>query len=256
MYESQISTTGGNLISGNSQDGVYLSGILAFGNTVAANYIGTDATGTTSLSNGSDGVLVSGNNNTIGGTMATSGNLISGNTGNGVNLTGNSNTVLGNQIGTNVHGTASVANASNGVQINGSNNSIGFTVVTNSSGTTTVYAGNTIADNATAGISLVSPGSGNALHANSIFTNGPSGTRVGIARASGANNNQAAPVLSTATYTGGVLTVTGTLTAAVSTAYTLEFFGNPATDPEKAICSWVTLPGARTLAGCGVLRSL
>ena len=42
------------------------------------------------------------------------------------------------------------------------------------------------------------------------------------------NNNQAAPVLSAATNSGGTTTVSGTFSGAANTTYTLEFFWTPA----------------------------
>ena len=59
--------------------GSHKSGV-ARNNRVLGNYIGTDVTGTAALGNGADGVLLSGAvNNTIGGTVAGAGNVISGN---------------------------------------------------------------------------------------------------------------------------------------------------------------------------------
>jgi titin len=72
----------GNVISGNGGGGfLSTSGVEIFGalNVVAANYIGTDATGLTAVGNFGDGVLVNGANNTIGGTVAAEGNVIAAN---------------------------------------------------------------------------------------------------------------------------------------------------------------------------------
>jgi titin len=74
-------TTGGaaNVISGNRGVGVYLRDQRTSDNVVLGNLIGTDATFTRNLGNGSDGVLidVGATSNTIGGTAAGSGNRIS-----------------------------------------------------------------------------------------------------------------------------------------------------------------------------------
>ena len=48
----------------------------------------------------------------------------------------------------------------------------------------------------------------------------------------GANNLQNFPVLTSATLAGGLLTVTGTLTSAPLTSYTVELFADTAADPE------------------------
>src|SRR5262249_22736089 len=64
------------------------------------------------------GVYVSGANNTIGGTAAGAGNLLSGNTLDGVFVIGSSarnNVIQGNFIGTDVTGTQPLGNGGNGV---------------------------------------------------------------------------------------------------------------------------------------------
>ena len=79
----------GNLISGNTNVGVEIAQAGTTGNVVQGNLIGTKADGTTALANGL-GVFVTGTAaNTIGGTAAGAGNVISGNTGDGVNIGGN-----------------------------------------------------------------------------------------------------------------------------------------------------------------------
>ena len=70
----------GNVISGNGNDGVQIYGSAIF-NVVAGNKIGTDVTGTVALGNSSSGVEVDAgcSGNTIGGTTAGAGNVISAN---------------------------------------------------------------------------------------------------------------------------------------------------------------------------------
>ena len=93
----------------------------AGGNTVAGNFIGTDATGTVALGNSGFGtVAVSGvSDNHIGGATPADRNLISGNGGSfAVLLSGasaSSNFVQGNYIGVDVTGTAALANIGVGV---------------------------------------------------------------------------------------------------------------------------------------------
>ncbi|HEX8494639.1 MAG TPA: DUF4394 domain-containing protein [Pyrinomonadaceae bacterium] len=125
-------TTAGerNLISGNISNGVRISGSASTNNKVMGNYIGTDVNGTADLGNGANGVAInSAPTNTIGGTIAGSGNLISGNNDDGVEINGSpatGNKVTGNFIGTNVNGNADLGNSSNGVAITGApNNTIG-----------------------------------------------------------------------------------------------------------------------------------
>ena len=92
-------------------------------------------------------------------------------------------------------------------------------------------AGNIIADNSKNGV-LVSAGKGDTISRNSIFGN----TGLGISLASGANNNIAAPTLSSATISSGTLTVKGTFTApTANVAYVLEFFANLSSDPQGRV---------------------
>ena len=78
----------GNLVSGNEFYGIVLDGAGANNNTVQANYIGTDASGTSPIANNADGVYIinGANNNLIGGPLAADGNLISGNAGDGIRI--------------------------------------------------------------------------------------------------------------------------------------------------------------------------
>jgi hypothetical protein len=227
MGETGISA---NLVSGNTFDGLRIdggtSGIDVFNNTV-----GTNAAVTAVLGNSGNGIEVQDNSNTIGGGDAAEINVIAGNSLDGVLIdqSGSYNQVTGNLIGTNA-ASATLGNGGYGVRIAGTaggtnNNSIGASTA----------AGNTIAYNKLGGV-LVSTGTGNGIHQNSIYANGPSNTGPGITLSNGANNNVAAPTLNSATLNGGTLTVSGTFyapTAGVS--YTLEFFASPAGDPEGKV---------------------
>jgi Bacterial Ig-like domain (group 3)/RTX calcium-binding nonapeptide repeat (4 copies)/MBG domain len=96
----------GNVISGNFQ-GIYSGGR----GIIEGNKIGTDATGTVAIPNfeGIFGTFGA----TIGGTTPGAGNLISGNVD---GITGcNGSTIQGNLIGTDVSGTAALANTSYGI---------------------------------------------------------------------------------------------------------------------------------------------
>ncbi len=83
----------GNVISANGQNGVWITGSGASGNWVESNLIGTDITGTQDLGNAQSGVQIDTGAffNTVGGTTAAAGNLITSNGGAGV--------VVGNEIG-------------------------------------------------------------------------------------------------------------------------------------------------------------
>jgi hypothetical protein len=145
-----------NVVSGNG-DGVTFSS-NATANLVQGNFIGTNVSGSAALGNGGDGVLLdSSSGNTIGGTTAGAGNVISGNQLNGVEfLTGSSNNLIqGNFIGTDTTGTKALGNAGRGVYVNGSPG--------NTIGGTTAGAGNVISGNGSDGINLFLPATINTL---------------------------------------------------------------------------------------------
>lgn len=128
-----------NLISGNFGSGIEITNEASTGNMVQGNLIGTDKSGTFSVPNQLDGVLLTGEieldgyatDNVIGGAGEGEGNVISGNGRHGVQIVrGTFNRVEGNFIGTNVAGSAPVANEFAGVRIaEGADNVIGGTEV-------------------------------------------------------------------------------------------------------------------------------
>jgi titin len=76
-----------NVISGNSRDGVIVSGPTTIDNRIEGNLIGTDATGMAALSNGANGVdIFQAGRNTVGGTSAGAGNVIAYNGADGVRI--------------------------------------------------------------------------------------------------------------------------------------------------------------------------
>jgi hypothetical protein len=98
-----------NLISGNDQNGVQISGFETDGNTVSGNYIGTDATGLIDRGNSQDGVYIEGGaeDNTIGGDTPGESNIIAFNGLDGVEVHGAATT--GNTITQNsIHSNASL----------------------------------------------------------------------------------------------------------------------------------------------------
>jgi hypothetical protein len=207
-----------NVISGNGNDGVLL-GTGGSSNVVQGNILGANVNSTVALAN-QNGIEVASLYDTIGGTTSPSRNFISGNRGDGVVIDSGGGKLLleANYIGLNTVGSA-LGNGGYGVRIAGSK----------------VQAGvNLIAFNASGGV-LVSSGSSNVLH-NNVYANGPTQTGPGIVLDAGANNNVAAPSLTSATLVGSTLTVTGTFDAPMANVpYRLDFYANPSGDAEGKI---------------------
>ena len=156
-----------NLSSGNFFHGVEISVSTATGNQVRGNLIGTNAAGTASLSGTTSfGVFITlgAKDNFIGGTTPAARNVIAGNVLTGVALRNSSgNRIEGNFIGTDVNGTAALANA-NGISIENSNSNV--------VGGTAPGAGNLISGNVREGVDMFGAGStGNLVQGNFIGTN-------------------------------------------------------------------------------------
>ena len=139
VWNSANNTIGGttaldrNVISGTSNIGINLTG-TSTGNQIRGNYIGVGADGSTDVGNRWIGIYSSAASNTIGGSVAGAGNVISGTgtTGGGatgifLTSTASGTTIQGNIIGLNALGTSGVANDGHGLEIASSNNTIGGT---------------------------------------------------------------------------------------------------------------------------------
>jgi parallel beta-helix repeat protein len=155
----------GNVISGNTTNGVFLSGVASTGNLVLGNYIGTRAGGTSALANTRAGIgLSDAPGNTIGGVAAGAGNVLSANGDAGIYLIGSGatgNLIQGNKIGTDSNGTLALGNVYEGIYAERApSNTIGGAV----SG-----AGNLISGNKTRGIWLTNA-SWNVIQGNMIGT--------------------------------------------------------------------------------------
>ncbi len=170
VYNSSGNLLGGaasgarNVVSGNAGAGIYLYGSASAGNLVQGNYIGTASSGTRALGNGGSGVILYGaSGNTVGGTNAGSGNLISGNTQAGVFLSGpmaTNNLIQGNYIGTDLSGRLALGNTYAGITLlAASNNLIGGTLVS---------AQNVISGNKQDGIYLTTNSNFNRIQGNLI----------------------------------------------------------------------------------------
>jgi len=146
------------------------------GNVVLGNYIGTNHGGTAAVAN-KIGIEDAGSSNTIGGSFLGARNVISGNSGDGVLLdsTATAETMQGNYIGLiATTGMSGLANGKNGVEVLGSNNTLGGSVLA---------ARNYICGSGNDGVLLGSSASGNVLLDN--FIGIAVGGTIGVANLNG-----------------------------------------------------------------------
>lgn len=138
-----------NVISGNTIAGVVLEDGETSGNMLLGNYIGTDVTGMAAVGN-DKGVIIwlGATDNTIGGAMPDTRNIISGNNGPGIEIQGDgaSNQIVGNYIGTTVMGMDPLGNDM-GILL-------AFGAQSNIIGGNTALARNIISGNMRAGIAI------------------------------------------------------------------------------------------------------
>ncbi len=258
VVSSSRNTIGGttasarNVIGRNFSVGVFIAGATSTNNRILGNYIGTDATGTTTNANGVGVSIDRAVNNTIGGTTVTARNVISGNFSDGIEVDGNppfsllteaadGNVIQGNYIGVDATGAGALGNGvisegtAAGISIDGASNT--------TIGGTAANAGNVIANNSGTGVRIFPlstlPGAqlpvNNAILGNSIYSNGELGIDLGAAGISandpgdgdtGANNLQNYPILNSAlTRTTGT-TFNGTLNSTANSTFTIEVFNN------------------------------
>jgi len=163
------STIRGLVINGFESSGMVIQGGTG-GNVVEGNFIGTDASGTTALLNGSDGIdILDSPLNRIGGASPAARNLISGNNGDAIFIDdpGSDGTIIqGNYLGTNAAGTAAIRNDNDAIFItDGADNTI--------VGGALPGEGNLISGNDGYGVSMSEfsfPSSGNQVLGNFIGT--------------------------------------------------------------------------------------
>jgi CSLREA domain-containing protein len=235
-----------NVISGNT---VGIRIVDNGGNYVQGNLIGTDASGTMALGNGT-GIEIGAVGNTIGGSVVGSGNVISANAGAGIEFQNReppvslANVVQGNIIGAEINGIAPLGNGGDGIVIG--RTSIAGVNVEQLIGGAGVGEGNIIAFNGGNGVTLtrVLPenrfATGTAVLGNAIFENnglaidldndGVTENDLGDVDG-GPNNLQNFPDLLTAVAGDNDVTVTGSLNSEPSADYRIEFFSNSACDP-------------------------
>ena len=226
-----------NLISGNSDMGIFVTS-NSTGTIIQGNLIGTDITGEHALGNYIGVKITNASHTTLGGTTSADRNVISGNQTDGVETTVNAtaNLIQGNYIGVDLTGKQALGNGGNGVLLNSSGNTVGGS----SQG-----AGNLIAHNHGAGVSITDSTFGhsinNAVLGNSIVSNGSLGITLGGSSTPhsndpgdsdvGPNNLQNFPVLKSAAST--VRVVKGKLNSTPNTTFTLEIFSSKACDSSK-----------------------
>jgi hypothetical protein len=162
----------GNVISGNTNDGIDISGTGTTGNVVAGNLIGAGAGGDFALPNAYGVYIYQGATDTlIGGTKPGAGNVISGNTNDGVDITDpgtEGNVVEGNLIGVDESGQVAMGNGIGGRT--GIGVSLFNGTTDNTIGGTTSPARNVISADVE-GIALGNTGtSGNVVEGNLIGT--------------------------------------------------------------------------------------
>lgn len=210
----------GNVISGNLARGVGFFDAATTNNSVQGNLIGLNTAGTTAIANSFSGVeCYLASNNTIGGTNPGARNYISGNSDRGVLLDGSAatgNKVIGNTIGLTKSG-AAVPNGTQGVALftGAHGNFIGGSLAGES---------NVISANSQEGIALYDASTiANTISRNSIYSN----QSIGIGRYTGSNNNQPAPVLSSATLSPSGNADGMNVSGSIAGAATLEFYASP-----------------------------
>lgn len=157
-----------NVISGNGNYGVAISGAGTTGTIVSGNLIGLNAAGSAAIGNAWSGVVVyNGAQATLVG-LPGFGNTISGNGNHGLSISGNGttgNVVAGNTIGANVGGTAAVPNQWAGAVIYGGAQS-------NLIGGTTALERNVISGNGNQGVAIADANTrGNVVSGNYIGVN-------------------------------------------------------------------------------------
>jgi CSLREA domain-containing protein len=228
-----------NILSGNTEDGVYVTSTGTDSNVIAGNYIGTDINGSAAIPNGDRGVQIESGaaNTTVGGGTAGAGNVISGNTGDGIIVAdwlslGTTGAVIqGNYIGVQADGVSPLGNGNKGVHID--------PVSGNLIGGIGANDGNIIAYNGQDGVTLnpVAGGDntilGNSIYANTdlgidLNNNGVTSNDAGDADA-GPNDLLNFPVITSAVESGGTITIDFDLDVPAGD-YRIEFFDNTAAD--------------------------
>ncbi len=230
------SLIGGLIINRFDENGIVLDDVNNV--TLVGNRIGTDASGMVALGNGLNGILIykGASNNLIGGNSIGNMNLISGNVQNGI-LIDDSNTsgnvVLGNLIGTDATGSASLGNSQSGIEIRGN-------ATANQIGGVNAGEGNTLAFNLGDGIKVQKHSEFNTLRGNSIHSNHGLGIDLNansitlndpLDSDNGANGLLNFPTIDSATTFAGNTRIVGGLSSLANVAgMILDFYWSPVAD--------------------------
>ncbi len=260
MDNSSFSVVGGsapacqNVISGNLNEGIWAS--LCPGTIIQGNLIGVDAPGTTALGNAGAGIRLLSSTNAIAVSNVISANLQSGVV-IGVSPTGGGGCRLeSNRIGTDASGEVPRGNGAHGVELTGVLAGATPIVVGGVAST-----GNLIANNGGNGVLAAMTGVRASISYNDILSNYRGvGVTTGVAGIvfnniannqllgidlaldgvtpndmfdvdSGPNSLQNYPTLNAATPLNGGIRLSGSLSSAPSTVYTVALFRSPECDP-------------------------
>ncbi len=165
VLSAPASTIEGLSIVGFSAGSGILLNAAANGTQVLASYVGFSAAAGQASPNRTGISILGASNNTIGGTSAGSGNVISGNDGDGVLINAGSgvasnNEIIGNLIGTNPAGTVAVENGGSGIDL--------IAAMGTGIGQPVTGAGNVISGNGGCGIELFAGATGTIIQNNEI----------------------------------------------------------------------------------------
>lgn len=219
-----------NVVADNNVGGIYVGGDE---NLIAGNFVGSNAEGLAAVGN-YGGIYVGGNNNIIGGTAALARNVTGGNSAYGIRINGGvGNIIQGNYVGVARDGVIPLGNGNSGVQLLGE-------AIANVVGGTDAGEANLIANNGADGIALQDNVSGtpvqNEIRGNQIYNNTNLAIDLGIDGQDsndagdadeGENEKQNYPVLLSAVSNAAL---TGTLSSAANTSYTLDFYSSSECD--------------------------